>query len=241
MTPSPAGLGVVAAAGAWMYSCQSTRRNGEGQLPMRKRPTDWQGKVANLSAHRERRALLQAADGRGWVVRPGGLQWIPRTPLYVYLLEPIREKTVMGVVNWEDLTEIEEYTRTLSWQETMNALTGMLAERSAAEARAPEDCGNRNELLMTLAARYVSGTETFRRIPSVTADVHFIILVYRPKSLEDPEGILRPFALVARGRQGLLQPEELNKISRRVLEQDRAAHPDWFPLATVHTFSTDAP
>ena len=185
--------------------------------------------------------MLRTADDRGWAVRPGGVQWAPRTPLYVYLLEPIRKQTVMGVVNWEDLDEIEESTRTLSWQETMNALTGMLAEDDAAEARSPEDCRNRNALLMTLAARYVSGTETFRRVPSGTADVHFIILVYRPKGLDDPKGILRPFALVARDRQGLLQPEELNEISRRVLEQDRAAHPDWFPLATVHTFSTDAP
>ena len=72
----------------------------------------------------------------------------------------------MGVANWEDLDEIEESTRALSWQETMNALTGMLAEDDAAEARSTEDCRNRNELLMTLAARYVPGTETFRRVPS---------------------------------------------------------------------------
>ena len=84
-----------------------------------------------------------------------------------------------------------------------------------------------------LAARYVAGTETFRRVPSGTADAHFIILVYRPKGLNDPEGILRPFALVARDRNGLLQPEELNDISRGVIDQDRAAHPDWFPLATI--------
>ena len=85
------------------------------------------------------RRVLQAADDRGWAVRPSGLHWIPRTPLYVYLLEPIREKTVMGVVNWEDLAEIEESTRALSWQETMDALTGMLAEDERAKARPTED------------------------------------------------------------------------------------------------------
>ena len=47
----------------------------------------------------------------------------------MYLLEPIREQTVMGVVNWEDVAQVEEATRALlSWQDTMNALTGMLAE-----------------------------------------------------------------------------------------------------------------
>ena len=54
-----------------------------------------------------------------------------------------------------------------------------------------------------------------------------------------PKESLRPFALVARERQGLLQPDELNNISRRVIEQDRAAHPGWFPLATVHPFAAD--
>jgi hypothetical protein len=106
---------------------------------MRKPPTSWQDKIVSLSARRGRRALLQAADDRGWAVRPGDLQWTPRTPLYVYLLEPIRKQTVMGVVNWEDLAEIEESTRALSWQETMNALTGMLAEDDAAKARSVED------------------------------------------------------------------------------------------------------
>jgi len=206
---------------------------------MRKPPAAWQDKIVSLSARRGRRALLQAADDRGWVVRPGDLSWTPRTPLYLYLFEPIREQTVMGVVNWEDLAEIEESTRALSWQETMNALTGMLAEDDAAKTRPVEDCRNRNELLMTLAARYVAGTETFRRVPSGTAEAHFIILVYRPKGLDDPDGILRPFALVARDRNGLLQPEELSDISRGVIEQDRAAHPDWFPLATVHPFVAD--
>ena len=207
---------------------------------MRKPPTVWQDKIVSLSARRGRRALLQAADDRGWAVRPGGLQWTPRTPLYVYLLESIRKQTLMGVVNWEDLAAIEEATRALSWQETMNALTGMLAEDDAADARSNDDRRYRNELLMTLAARYVAGTETFRRVPSGTADAHFIILVYRPKGLGDPEGILRPFAMLARDRQGLLQPKELNEISRRVIEQDRAAHPDWFPLGTVHPFATNA-
>jgi hypothetical protein len=206
---------------------------------MRKPPTSWQDKIVSLSARRGRRALLQAADDRGWAVRPGGLQWTPRTPMHVYLLEPIRKQTVMGVVNWEDLAEIEESTQTLSWQETMNALTGTLAEDDATKGRSAEDGGRRHELLITLAARYVAGTETFRRVPSGTADAHFIILVYRPKGLDDPEGILRPFALVARDRQGLLQPEELNEISQRVIEQDRAAHPDWFPLASVHPFAPD--
>ena len=97
---------------------------------MREPPAAWQEKIVSLSARRGRRALLQASDDRGWAVRPGGLQWTPRTPMYVYLLEPIRQRTVMGVVNWEDLPEIEESTRALSWQETMNALTGMLAERN---------------------------------------------------------------------------------------------------------------
>jgi hypothetical protein len=157
-----------------------------GRFQMRKPPAAWQEKIVSLSARRGRRALLQAADDRGWVVRPGGLQWTPRTPMYVYLLEPIRQQTVMGVVNWEDLPEIEESTRALAWQETMNALTGMLAEDDAAKTRSVEDCRNRNELLMTLAARYVAGTETFRRVPSGTADAHFIILVYRPKGLDDP-------------------------------------------------------
>jgi len=139
----------------------------------------WQEKVVSLSARRGRRALLRAADDRGWVVRPGDLSWTPRTPLYVYLLESIRKQTVMGVVNWEDLAEIKESTRALSWQETMDALTGMLAEDDAAKARPTEDRGNRNELLMTLAAGYVAGTETFRRVPSGTAEAHFIILIYR--------------------------------------------------------------
>ena len=125
---------------------------------MRKPPATWQDKIVSLSARRGRRALLQAADDRGWVVRPGDLSWTPRTPLCMYLLEPIREQTVMGVVNWEDLAEIEESTRALSWQETMNALTGMLAEDDAAEARTTEDRRNCNELLMTLTARYVAGT-----------------------------------------------------------------------------------
>ena len=206
---------------------------------MHKPPTSWQDKIVSLSARRGRRTLLQAADERGWAVRPGGLQWSPRTPMHVYLLEPIRKQTVMGVVNWEDLEEIEESTRALSWQETMNALTGMLAEDDSAKARLTRDGGSRDALLMTLAARYVAGTETFRRVPSGTSDAHFILLVYRPKGLGDPDGILRPFALVARDRQGLLQPEELDEISQRVIEQDRAAHPEWFPLATVHPFATD--
>ena len=206
---------------------------------MHKPPTNRQEKIVSLSARRGRRALLQAADDRGWAVRPGDLEWTPRTPLYLYLLESIRKKTVMGVVNWEDLAEIEESTRALSWQETMNALTGVLAEDDAAKPRSAEDGGSRHEFLMTLAARYVAGTETFRRVPSGTANAHFIILVYRPKGLDDPEGVLRPFALVARDRQDFLQPEDLNEISRRVIEQDRAAHPDWFPLATVHPFATD--
>ena len=200
---------------------------------MRKPTVAWQEKVVSLSARRGRRAILQAADDHGWSVRPGDLSWTPRTPLYVYLFESIRKQTVMGVVNWEDLAEIEESTRALSWQETMDALTGMLAEDDTAKARPTEERGNRNELLMTLAARYVAGTETFRRVPSGTADAHFIILIYRPKGLDDPEGILRPFALVARDRQGLLQPEELDEISRGVIEQDRGAHPDWFPSATI--------
>jgi len=200
---------------------------------MRKPTAAWQEKVVSLSARRGRRALLRAADDRGWAVRPGRLEWTPRTPLYVYLLEPIREQTVMGVVNWEDLAEIEESTRGLSWQETMDALTGMLAEHDAASARWIEGRGNRNELLMTLAARYVAGTDTFRRVPSGTEGAHFIILVYRPTGLDDPEGILRPFALVARDRQGLLKPEELNEISLRVISQDRETHPDWFPSATM--------
>lgn len=212
-----------------------------GPFRMRKPPAAWQEKIVSLSARRGRRALLQAADDRGWVVRQGDLRWTPRTPLYVYLLEPIRKQTVMGVVNWENLAEIEESSRSLSWQETMNALTGMLAEDDVAEARSVEDRGRRLELLMTLAARYVAGTETFRRVPSETADAHFIVLVYRPKGLDDPDGILRPFALVARDRHGLLQPEELTEISQRVIEQDRAAHPDWFPLATVHHFPLDTP
>ena len=206
---------------------------------MRMPPAAWQKKIVGLSARRGRRALLQAADDRGWAIRPGDLQWTPRTPMHVYLLEPIRKQTVMGVVNWEDLAEIEESTRALSWQETMNALTGTLAEDDATKDRSAKDGGRRHELLITLAARYVAGTETFRRVPSGTADAHFIILVYRPKGLDDPEGILRPFALVARDRQGLLQPEELKEISRSVIEQDRAAHPDWFPLATVHPFAPD--
>ena len=206
---------------------------------MRKPTVAWQEKVVSLSARRGRRAILQAADDHGWSVRPGDLSWTPRTPLYVYLFESIRKQTVMGVVNWEDLAEIEESTRALSWQETMDALTGMLAEDDTAKARPTEERGNRNELLMTLAARYVAGTETFRRVPRGTDEAHFIILVYRPKGLHDPDGILRPFALVARDRQGLLQPEELNDISRGVIEQDRAAHPDWFPLATVHPFAAD--
>ena len=206
---------------------------------MRKPTVAWQEKVVSLSARRGRRAILQAADDHGWSVRPGDLSWTPRTPLYVYLFESIRKQTVMGVVNWEDLAEIEESTRALSWQETMDALTGMLAEDDTAKARPTEERGNRNELLMTLAARYVAGTETFRRVPSGTADAHFIILVYRPKGIDDPEGILRPFGLVAGNRQGLLQPEELNEISGGVIAQDRAAHPDWFPLAAVLAFGKD--
>jgi len=203
---------------------------------VRKPPTNWQEKVVSLSARRGRRALLQAADDRGWAVQPGGLEWTPRTPLYVYLLEPVRKQTVMAVVNWEGLAEIEESTHALSWQETMNALTSMLAEGDAAKACLTEDRGNRNELLMTLAARYVAGTETFQRVPSGTAHAHFIILVYRPKGLRGPEGILRPFVLVARDWQGLLQPEKLDEISRRVIAQDRGAHPDWFPSATILEF-----
>jgi hypothetical protein len=200
---------------------------------MRKPPTSWQDKIVSLSARRGRRALLQAADDRGWAVRPGGLQWTPRTPMHVYLLEPIRKQTVMGVVNWEDLAEIEESTQTLSWQETMNALTGTLAEDDATKGRSAEDGGRRHELLITLAARYVAGTETFRRVPSGTADAHFIVLVYRPKGLDDPDGILRPFALVARERQGPLHPDELTEASTRVIEQDRATNPDWFPSAVI--------
>jgi hypothetical protein len=207
-----------------------------GRFQMRMPPAAWQKKIVGLSARRGRRALLQAADDRGWAIRPGDLQWTPRAPLYVYLLEPIREQTVMGVVNWEDLAGIEESTRALSWQETMNALTGTLAEDDATKGRSAEDGGRRHELLITLAARYVAGTETFRRVPCGTADAHFIILVYRPKGLDDPEGILRPFALIA--RQGLLQPGELTHVSRRVIEQDRAAHPDWFPSAKVLRLQT---
>ena len=199
---------------------------------MRKPPAAWQDKIVSLSARHGRRALLQVADDRGWTVRPGDLRWTPRTPLYVYLIEPIRKQTVMGVVNWEDLAEIEESTRALAWQETMSALTGMLAEDDAAKARSIEDRGMRHEMLITLAVRYVAGTETFRRVPSGTADVHFIILIYRPKGPDDPDGILRPFALVEQDRQGLLQPREFKQISERVVEQDRA-HPDWFPSAKV--------
>ena len=218
-----------------MYPCRKTQTiHVAGPFTrMRKPKAAWQEKVVSLSARRGRRALLRAADDRGWVVRPGGLEWTPRTPLYVYLLDTIREQTVMGVVNWEDLAEISESTRALSWHETMNALTGMLAEDDTAKARPSEDRGNRNELLMTLAARYVAGTETFRRVPSGTADAHFIILLYRPKGLDDPEGILRPFALVGRGWQGPLQPEEFTRVTRRVIEQDRGAHPHWFPSAKI--------
>jgi hypothetical protein len=99
-----------------MYPCRGTPHNvATGPFPnAQATPAAWQDKIVSLSARRGRRALLQAADDRGWVVRPGGLQWSPRTPLYVYLLEPIREQTVMGVVNWEDLALIEESTRALS-------------------------------------------------------------------------------------------------------------------------------
>ena len=206
---------------------------------MRKPPTSWQDKIVSLSARRGRRALLQAADDRGWAIRPGDLQWTPRTPMHVYLLEPTREQTVMGVVNWEDLAEIEDATRTLAWEEIPTLLTEMLAEDGLVKGRSIEDRDSRNEMLIALTVRYTTGTQTFRRVPSGTADAHFIILVYRPNGLDDPQGILRPFALVARDRQGLLQPEELNEISRRVIEQDRVAHPDWFPLATVHPFATN--
>jgi hypothetical protein len=204
-----------------------------------KPPVDWQEKLISLEARRSRRALLQAADDRGWAVRPGDLRWIPRTPLYVYLLEPIREQTVIGVVNWEDVAEIEEATPTLAWEEIPTLLTEMLAEDDPVKGRSIEDRDSRNEMLIALTVRYVAGTQTFRRVPGGTADAHFIILVYRPKGLGDPEGILRPLAMVARDRQGVLQPKELNEISRRVIEQDRATHPEWFPLATVHHFAPD--
>ena len=174
-----------------------------GCFQMRKPPAAWQEKIVSLSARRGRRALLQAADDRGWAVQPGGLQWTPRTPLYMYLLEPIRKQTVMGVVNWEDLPEIEESTRALALQETMSALTGMLAEDDVAKARSVKDRGMRHEMLITLAVRYVAGTETFRRVPGGTADAHFIILVYRPKGLDDPEGIAAP---VRPGRAGAARP-----------------------------------
>jgi hypothetical protein len=208
---------------------------------MCKPPTNWPEKIVSLSARRGRRALLQAADDRGWAVRPGDLQWTPKTPLYLYLLEPSRQRTVMGVVNWEDLAEIEESTRALSWEETPTVLTGMLAEEDTTVVGSIEDRGSHNEMLTTLAVRYLAGTETFRRVPAGTADAHFIVLVYRPKGAGDPEGILRPFALIARDRQGLLPPGELNEISQSVIEQDRVTHPDWFPLASVHPFAPDPP
>ena len=201
---------------------------------MRKPPTHWQDKIVNFSARRGRRALLQAADDRGWAVRPGGSQWTPRTPMYVYLLEPTREQTVMGVVNWEDLAEIEEATRTLAWEEIPTLLTEMLTEDDPVKGRSIEDRDSRNEMLIALTVRYVAGTQTFRRVPAGTADAHFIILVYRPKGIADPEGILRPFALVAKARQGALQPVELRKTAKRVIDADRRSHPEWFPSATVH-------
>jgi hypothetical protein len=199
----------------------------------------WRDKVVDLAARRSRRALLRTAGHSGWNARPGAPQWTPRTPLHFYLLDTVAQKTVMGVVNWEDLAEIEESTRALSWQETMDALTGMLAEDDADKIHSAEGRSNRNELLITLAVRYVTATATFGRVPGGTVDAHFIVLVYRPKGLGDPEGILRPFALVARNRQGLLQPDEMSEIARRVTEQDRAGHPDWFPLASVHPLAPD--
>lgn len=201
----------------------------------RKPPTNWQDKIINFSARRGRRALLQAADDRGWSVWPGGLQWTPRTPLYVYLLEPVREHTVMGAVNWEDLAEIEEATTTLAWAEIPTLLTAMLAEDDPVKGRSVEDRDSRNEMLIALTVRYVAGTQTFRRVPAGTADAHFIILVYRPKGIVDPEGILRPFAIVAKERQGALQAVELREIAKRVIDGDRRSHPEWFPSATVRS------
>ncbi len=205
-----------------------------GRFRMHEPPAAWQDKIVNLAARCGRRALLQAADDRGWAVRPGGLQWTPKTPLYLYLLEPIREQTVMGVVNWEDLAEIEEATPTLTWEEIPSLLTDMLAEDEPVEGRSIGDRDSRNEMLIALTVRYAAGTQTFRRVPSGTADAHFIILVYRPKCIADPAGILRPFALVAKERQGALQPAELRETAKRVIDADLRTHPEWFPSATVH-------
>lgn len=202
---------------------------------MRKSPNPhWHEKLVNLLAWRERRTLLQAADDHGWLVRPGGLEWAPRTPLYVYLFEATREETVLGVVNWEDLTEIEEATATLAWAEIPTLLTEMLAQDDPIKGRSAGDRDSRNEMLITLTVRYAAGTQTFRRVPYGTTGSHFIILVYRPKGIADPEGILRPFALVAKERQGMLQPAELRETAKRVIDADRRSHPEWFPSATVH-------
>ena len=199
----------------------------------------WRNKLVDLAARRSRKALLRTAGDRGWNTRPGVPQWVPRTPLHFYVLDSAAQQTVMGLANWEDLAELQESMRALSWQETMDALTGMLAEDTTSGGLPIEDDERRQEMLVTLAIRYVTGTETFRRVPAGTADAHFIVLAYRPKGVRAPEGILRPFALVARERPGLLQPEELIQISQRVIAQDRVAHPDWFPLASVHPFATD--
>ena len=204
----------------------------EGTLD-RKAARSWPDKIVSLAGRRARKTLCQAAGDRGWDVRPGAPQWIPRTPLHLYLLDTSDQQTVTDVVNWEDLGEIEEATQALSWSEATNALTCILAEADITHIPELQEPGCRNEMLISLSARYIAGTETFRRIPRQTPDTHFVILVYRPKGAGDPQGILRPFALVARDRQGLMQPGELKHVSRRIIEQDRAAHPDWFPSAKV--------
>jgi hypothetical protein len=193
----------------------------------------WPDKIVSLAARRASKALCQAAGDCGWGVRPGAPQWTPRTPLHLDLLDRSGKQTVTGVVNWEDLHEIEGSTQALSSEETTNALTGILAEADTASTPALEERGRRNEMLISLAARYVVKTETFRRIPAGTANAHGIILIYRPRGPLAAKGLLRPFAPVAREHQGLLGPRALTELSQPVIEQDRRSHPDWRPLAQV--------
>ena len=180
-------------------------------------------RVVNLAQFRQNKQTTRAADENGWNAQIAEPDWVPKSPVCMYVYDTESQALAGGVINWEDLENCRKETSGVP-VESFAAALGNTLETYNKVMKGPDERMWR-ETLMRAAFLYATRTQSFGIIPAYDKHIHFVVLGYPGK---ENDYLVRPFAFRCESNGTLLDMDTLASSINRVIHIDKTTHPEWF-------------
>lgn len=175
------------------------------------------------------------AGSQGWQVHDVVPPELLGPQIHVYGYDLLAEKAWLGSLNVERFHSLatESQRRPERWADVRGVvghLMGMLALDTPFDADTRQVLAEANlapeQALVTFMTAYLGTTQTFAKVAPIPANVHCVVLSYRPNPSAQA-GRLRP-ALMPSTVAGPMPVDRLVAMATQIAERDKKVNPSWF-------------